>query len=348
MEIVDRKAHSQKELSNCTFVKTVLMLLVVFYHSILFWGGNWFSIEPAQTSAVLGMAAKWLKSFHIYGFALVSGYIFYHLKCEQGKYNKFGVFLKNKAKRLLLPYVFVAVFWVIPISAIFFETDIVSVFRNYVLAEAPSQLWFLVMLFDVFAIFWPLSGFFQKHNYLGALVALGMYGCGLVGSLILPNIFNVWTALQYIPLFWIGFKLRQYGAAVIRRIPAFLWLVADIVLFGFMQFLGGFESVAVKLLLIGLDFVLKVVGACMSFVVLQKIADAVNWNGRVFAFVSKSSMAVYLFHQQIIYFFLYWLNGYLYPGVHVIINFIGAMAISLLLASVLLKFKATRVLIGEK
>ena len=108
------------ELKNCTFVKTMLMLIVVFYHSILFWSGNWFSAIPAQRLEILAGIASWLNSFHIYGFALVSGYLFYYLRYEKGKYGRYIPFLKQKAKRLLVPYVFAAAVWVIPISAAFF------------------------------------------------------------------------------------------------------------------------------------------------------------------------------------------------------------------------------------
>lgn len=29
----------QKNLENCIFVKTILMMLVIVYHSMVFWGG---------------------------------------------------------------------------------------------------------------------------------------------------------------------------------------------------------------------------------------------------------------------------------------------------------------------
>lgn len=47
MEIVSSlEKHRQAELSNCTFLKTILMFLVVFYHCILYWSGSWFVGEP--------------------------------------------------------------------------------------------------------------------------------------------------------------------------------------------------------------------------------------------------------------------------------------------------------------
>ena len=110
-------------LDNCYFVKTVLMILVVLYHSILFWGGgSWLDNQPVIfKSKALSILSVWLNTFHIYGFTLVSGYIFQYLKYEKDKYQKFFLFIVNKAKRLLVPYVFVAIIWVIPISCVLFS-----------------------------------------------------------------------------------------------------------------------------------------------------------------------------------------------------------------------------------
>ena len=66
-----------QKLYNCVFIKSILMLLVILYHSTVFWNGNWFTVEPvAFQSTILGVFSQWLNSFHIYAFILVSGYIF--------------------------------------------------------------------------------------------------------------------------------------------------------------------------------------------------------------------------------------------------------------------------------
>ena len=100
----DRQTDRQTELSNCTFVKTILMLIVVIYHCILFWKGTWFTGNPVYESKLLDILATWMNSFHIYGFTLVSGYLFHYLKCEKTKYDRFVPFVINKFKRLLVPY----------------------------------------------------------------------------------------------------------------------------------------------------------------------------------------------------------------------------------------------------
>lgn len=91
-----------------------------------------------------------------------------------------------------------------------------------------------------------------------------------------------------------------------------------------------------------------VFGALMSFFVLQWLATKVNWKNKLFRIFSKQSMAIYLFHQQIIYFTIIWLNGKVNPYLNAIVNFIVALVLSSLISTLLMRFKVTRVLIGEK
>lgn len=63
-------------LKNCTFVKTILMILVILGHACDFWVGDWFTCNPLIKSQTISVFATWLNSFHIFAFTLVSGYIF--------------------------------------------------------------------------------------------------------------------------------------------------------------------------------------------------------------------------------------------------------------------------------
>lgn len=337
------------ELGNCTFVRTVLMLLVVFYHCILFWGGDWFTSNPTNKAPFLGYLAEWLNTYHIYGFMLVSGYVYYFGRYEKGKYQYFLPFVKNKLKRLLIPYAFVAFVWVIPISGYFSDRRVDEYFVDFFFAVSPSQLWFLWTLFGVFLIAWMLSDFFEKKTIKGGVVCLAFYGVGMLGKIILPNVFQIWGMCQYLFYFWLGFKIRQYGSELLRRIPTVLWIVADIALFAIMCMLSGADSLLLKAAGLGVRFIVTAFGAAMSFVLLQKLAERIDWKkNRLFCFISRYTMPMYLFHQQVIYFSIYWLNGIINPYLHAGVNFIIATLISILISVVLTHFKATRVLIGEK
>lgn len=336
------------ELKNCYFVKTILMLHVILYHSLVFWTGGWFSVEAVYKSNLLSYIALWLNSFHIYGFVLVSGYIFYYLKFEVGKYNNSFQFILTKTKRLLIPTLFTTIVWVIPIGVYFFKFDASTIINKYILGITPNQLWFLWMLFIVFVLFYFLKGVFAKFDFLSIIIAFCLYGGSIACSKICPNYFQVWTAFSYIPLFLLGFKIRQHGSYLINKINWAVWIVVDVTIFAVVQVIPN-NGLIFKLINLGLEFFLHIIGAIMAFVVLQKIASHVKWqNSKVFTFLSERSIIVYLFHQQVIYFSIYWLNGLVNPFINATLNFIIAITISLLISLVLLKYKWTRFLIGEK
>lgn len=64
------------KLKNVSFVRTMLMLLIILNHACAFWSGDWFTSNPIYASAGLGLLHSWLATFHVYAFTLVSGYVF--------------------------------------------------------------------------------------------------------------------------------------------------------------------------------------------------------------------------------------------------------------------------------
>ena len=126
-----KELHNIMEIENCNFVKTILMLLVLVGHCTIYWTGQWFVGEPIFPSKVLSMFSEYVNTFHVHGFVLVSGYLFYYLKCEQGKYSAFIPFFVNKVRRLLVPYAFITVVWVIPITNLFFDYSIDDYVRDF-------------------------------------------------------------------------------------------------------------------------------------------------------------------------------------------------------------------------
>lgn len=342
------KTEREKELYNCDFAKTILMIMVVFYHSILYWRGNWFVGIPEFKAPLLGEFAKWLNCIHVYGFTLISGYIFYYCKYEKNKYQKFFLLVRNKIKRLIIPYAFISMVWVIPITSFFQKIKFNDIVRNYFLGRSPSQLWFLLMLFDVFIIFYIISDFFVKHNFLGFLILAILYYLGVEESKALPNYFMIWTACEFLFIFGVGFKIRQFGSTNLKRVPGIGWFILQILFYNFKIYVDRHLYIPIlRILQPGLLLILYIIGAIMIFIILQKIANRIKWDNKYFEFLNRRSMTVYLFHQQIIYFFIWKFNGLINPWVHAGINFVCSILISLIIATILMKFKITRKLIGE-
>lgn len=95
----------QRRLETIDNVKVLMMLAVVLYHSCMFFTGSWFDgATPVYEASYLSIFARWLNTFHVQTFAMASGFLFYCLRTEKGKYTNFGKDVLKRGKRLLLPY----------------------------------------------------------------------------------------------------------------------------------------------------------------------------------------------------------------------------------------------------
>ena len=348
---------AKKQIENVGFVKTVLMLMIILGHSFDFWTRTWFTENPALESRGIGIIATWINSFNIFAFALVSGYLF-AFKVVGGGYRDYSKFLENKAKRLLVPYVFSMLIWVAPISAYFFQWGGAELFKKYVLCINPSQLWFLWMLFGVFAIVWPLRNVMIEKPIIGWGIAIVFYGIGIVGGHIIPNVFCIWTACQYVVFFFIGMRIRvkeenpvksDDEKPLTKRIPWYGWLILDLFLFVGSLWIDGKSGFLVKVTLLGVNFLLHMVGAVMAWSILQMLAGHIRWlESKMLEKLSAYSMPMYLFHQQIIYFTITALNGVVNPWVNAGVNFAVAAVGSFVISAILMRWKVTRFLVGEK
>lgn len=337
-------------MQNCRFIKTILMLLVIIGHACAFWSGNWFTENPLIKSTGLDMIYRWVSSFHVYAFALVSGYIFTY-KVTSGAYSMLIPFLRNKMKRLIVPYIFVTLIWVAPISSSFFKWDLSYIIKKYLLAVDPSQLWFLWMLFWVFLFAWLMRKTLLEKPILGWAITIAFYGIGMIGKLMLPNVFCFWTACQYLLFFFLGMRLRIRDeiekVKLFKQTPWFVWVVADILVFCATIALKERGGTIWSLLHVLMNLLLNVIGAIMAWTCLQTLAKAIPWkNNIILNKLSFYSMPIYLFHQQIMYFTITWMNGKVSPWINATVNFISALVCSYLISKILAKWKITRTYIG--
>lgn len=342
--LIEKHMDRVQELKNCTSAKTILMIMIVLYHSMIVFGGRWGPYSHIADAPIIGYIAKWLNSFHIYAFTLISGYIFYYIKYEKGGYQKYLPFLGNKARRLLVPYVFITVVWAAPIYYLYLpDADIVSMF---VLGTSPSQLWFLLMLFWVFAIFWLISDFTDRHPIWGGLIVCVLYCIGMFA----PSLYCLNRGLQYILFFYCGFIIRKCDLVdcILYKIPSFVYIVIDVLLFAVVCAIGDGEGILIKLLLLAFNTVLHMLGAVGAFVLLQRFVNRFLQDNKVLQFFSRHSMVIYLVHQQLIYFSIGWFRGIVPPVILVLINFIFSFVVSTVFSVLMSKTKITRFLVGNK
>lgn len=336
------KSNRNTVLKNLDFSKTILMILVVLYHSMVFFGGNWFNQLPIYNSKFFGIFSQILNSFHIYAFVLISGYVYAYLRFEKDKYLMFNSILESKFKRLIVPYIFISIFWVIPFHIYYFKGTFKEIIVKYFLGCAPSQLWFLLMLFNVFIISFFIGEKVYSSYFKGIFYSLLIYVFGLVLRKVFPNLYQVTTACTFFIYFTLGMLLYKNDLYFFKKVPSYIYILV----FAILQFLKYNLFLTLpnsyiyinKIVDLGLDFSIHIVGAIMAFVILQRVASKLRENGynyekcKTYNFLKEYNFIIYLLHQQIIYCVIDVLNRKVSPGVLVISSFF----ISLLLSSIII------------
>ncbi len=339
--------NKDQQLKNANVIKVFLMILIVLYHSFLFLNGKWFGAVSIEYHPVPTYICEWVNTFTIYTFTFLSGYIFFYQKNEKGAYSKFGEFLSIKTKRLLIPYFVLLFIWVVPMYFIFFGWNFDVFIHYFILGEAPNQLWFLLMLFLVFVIFWPLSNIFKKKY--GLLIALLFFAISIVGDRYIPNYFQIWTTFKFVFFFYLGYITRFKFGGFIKKVPFWLWIIVDISIYVILVFVNRQSGSIFAAISIIVSFILNCIGVFMVWSSFNFIYEKSNIaESKFVSFLSTKTMTIYMIHQQLIYVSIYLLFDKINLYFLGLINFVLSFGIALLISMVVLRFNATRVLFGEK
>ena len=260
------------ELDNCHFIKMALMLLVVLCHSVSFWSGGWFQVyQPSMILKSMKIVSGWTGSIHVYGFVFVSGYLFFYLRSSLGKYAHFSAFVVNKLKRLIIPYCFVCVVWVIPITTIFYKLPVKDIIINYILGISPAQLWFLLVLFWCYLNFWFIVKYIKTDRII-IIVSLVLYVVGAIERKVFYDFFQFFRGLQFVSIFASGYLIRKYNECIHHKMLLFFSFCLHIgmYVFSLLYNMGDFVRTA-------FDLVFHTASAIFIFELLQFVANSVNW-----------------------------------------------------------------------
>lgn len=320
--------------------KTIMTFCVVFYHACLFWGGEWFKIvQPQQVHKNVLIVAEILGTIHVPMFVMCSGYIFFYMKKAYGRYiENLRIELLHRAKRLLVPYITVSLFWCIPFDVFLNRLKYKEFFYNYLLGKSPSQLWFLMMLFVVFC-FYLLIG---KSFKLSIRSVLAVYLFSVIGSLVCIklkfNYFQIQSAFRYMPIFlWGGVMQINQLTQELRKI-AIVFGFSSLIVFIIYHELGLNDSLPAKVLVQFLFPILSIIEITAIWCIVKMFQQYGSWdNNRIVRTIADNSFPVYLFHQQWIYIFTVFLNGRVHWIIQLLLTFILSIICSLVMTVILKK-----------
>lgn len=226
-----------------------------------------------------------LSAFHMPLFMAISGAI-YEIQKSKGKYQDNVTFLKNKVRRLMVPYFLFSIFLMLPTMCYVWHVEypIRYYADNYLLAKDSRHLWFLFTLFYVFVN--PIEKHMRNHQLLFAVVFLfcSRYVANYVPSLFCLNLF-----FKYAVWFYLGYLFEIHKECVMN-ITHKTWPV--LVAYLCFSFAYSYNKVTIN----------APVCFCLLYYVCYKIKKGMGARSKaVSGKLVDYSMGIYLFHPVVLY-----------------------------------------------
>lgn len=205
------------------FMRLLLLCLVVLGHSCynsLFYGVGGVDYTGLFISGEYTYHSLWTKvwfihdliySFHMPAFFALSGSVYYITK---QRYSGINELIAVKAKKLLCPFLFCAVFYTIPVKLFggFYVTENIGAALNGILFASgdAGHLWFLAALFWNFVIIRCLEIKFNAENR-------NEYMIPLISVILYILLYDKAVKIPYLDLRYFGYFSMGYLFAAVKE-----------------------------------------------------------------------------------------------------------------------------------
>lgn len=327
--ISDKKKSRMPELDVMKFIG---IILVVAGHVTRMYTPQGL-ITTIEHNRMLEFITNVIYSFHMPMFVFVSGMTLAFVSARKSSYHAFWPFVRNKAKRLMIPYFVFALFWVLPFMVGYGFRDFKTYLLNGIILSLDCRhLWYVWMLFNVFILFYMLRTIVERFRiprYYIMIASLLLYIGEAIGGGKLPY-FQIDSMLEYQFWFILGYMTMIYRQETRIMIPISI----------IIGFVSAYFYAPISL------FTFALIGVWLTYLLAQRIRGITE--NKTINKIVKNSFGIYLFHPIIIYalyyhFGKYQPNEYLFAlGV-----LITSFTISYFLTEITRKVKL-QILIGEK
>lgn len=315
------------KLLEVTFLRVLAVLSLVAWHSYcsyICW-----DIADSPLNETYTLLFRFLTpDAYMPVFTFVSGYLFYYLLIEKGKYADFKEFLKNKVNRLLIPYLVLG--FVINMTQIGRQNPL------ELLVGAPNHLWYCLMLFYCFIACWLIEKKLSpKYNIIAMFLSfLFVMAVGSHNIMRLP--LGVWMPTYYYGYFYLGFLVFKYKTEVLTMVRKYWMLLVVVYVTTILYSLHNH-----LLILTTLSFTLLLY--YVAYMVKNSLGGAKLLEATWVKEIEKCSFGIYVFHQWIIWNVTRYEPFQPFIGQHYILFpltlYISVFIVSLLLTRLLVKTK---------
>ena len=293
-------------------IKFVATFLVVLAHASRMYTGTGVVI-PYNASDGLNHLTNIIYSFHMPLYMSVSGMVYALCIHDYQKYQDTARFLKNKAIRLLIPYLFFGICYVAPVMCLLGFTDqsyLRYCWDGIVLAHNNRHLWYIIALFEVFVVCGAVKAVAENvmphGSHTGGKILRHPIVCVLTIVLLLavshesgraPYFFSLSSCAFYLIFFYFGYCFHTQYDTVMKYLkhPAVMVIcLAALVVLS--------EQTAWHMRMIKALF-----GGCFAIGATYYMPKHIMQCAWVKKQI-KNGFGIYLFHPMIIYVLYVWLG----------------------------------------
>ncbi len=312
-------------LSEVSFIRPLLIILVVLYHAFAPFAGTWREFAGFVPNEAYRYIANISYSSMLETFVFISGYVFSYQCLYLNKNYSLKQLCIKKGKRLLLPYLIFGFIYLLLFG------DIGNKGFYYVVSEllgGVGHLWFLMMLFWCFIALWFLTKL-RLNDISLLLISLLLAICSPIGKF-----FQIGSAMYYLLYFFLGWLFFKHHKAVHQFVTRNTVIVLAILyLFAFLFFSKGagilksnsiqhtelslFSNACImgsmRMLRISYSFL----GVLFYYYISIKITTKYSLNKHIISY-GKLCLGVYIFQQFVLQFLYYRTNLPIVVGPYVL------------------------------
>ena len=307
-----------KKIEIYQYLRGVVILLVLLGHSLYMaagggYGGlSYFDLiqgdEAMNVNNALQLFVDMIYGFHMPLFMMISGAVYMYTRKEINTLKEVGAFILKKAKRLLIPFVLVTIFWQIPLKYIsgYFQDDIIkNAVMGQLLLFGNSHLWFLVVLFIIF-----VAVAFIEYLNLSRISIFIAGACFIMGYFLEGNM--VFLSLQYGLWFLLGVCFEK---RIRSRIEGKKFYLLKAIIFGIVYvvvFFVGKQFIYEGFFKYIYTIITGIVGS-LFILYITFVFEKLHWS--VFEKIGNISFDLYLYSDSLNYVILLIISTY-YPQLY--------------------------------
>lgn len=278
-----------KKFDEISIMRVSAMLMIIAFHSMCFYNGRWLKVDAIDIPFWHKMS-DFLDVIDLNMFVFISGYLYGYLYIYRNKYYNRWEVIRNKAIRLLIPYLV----WGIPMAIVWPWNTWKSLFCGI------GHLWFLLMLFGVFTLTVILQMLNdQKIKFTGRTGILLIVIGSVLGILSYEFVYKgdflcINKILYYFPAFMIG-----YVGAKIRigwLLPNWSYIVLPFAVLALVFFV--WYPIPLPYTILRLFETLCAYVICINLLIILSKETLSEQSRQVVQTIERLSMGIYIFNQM--------------------------------------------------